>query len=73
MTPDEIKAFWLLLDGTELGGLSLHVRLLFKFALATGRRTDEVRRCTSMRSSISTVRTRACSSRPSASKSARRL
>jgi Phage integrase family len=43
MTTDEIKAFWHLLDSDQLGGLSLHVRLLFKFALATGRRTDEVR------------------------------
>jgi integrase len=43
MTPDEIKAFWHLLDSPELGGLSLQVRLLFRFALATGRRTNEVR------------------------------
>ncbi|CCE04770.1 conserved hypothetical protein [Bradyrhizobium sp. STM 3843] len=43
MTPDEIRAFWHLLDSDQLGGLSLHLRLLFKFALATGRRTDEVR------------------------------
>jgi integrase len=43
MTTDEIKAFWHLLDSDQLGGLSLHVRLLFRFALATGRRTDEVR------------------------------
>ncbi|WP_315775124.1 MULTISPECIES: tyrosine-type recombinase/integrase [unclassified Bradyrhizobium] len=43
MTPDEIRAFWHLLGSDQLGALSLHVRLLFKFALATGRRTDEVR------------------------------
>ena len=39
----EIRKLWQLLDSNELGNLSKHTRLLFKFAMATARRTSEVR------------------------------